>query len=433
MKKAFLLFTVLLITSTVVFGGGRPGPQGTSVVRWSYWGGENRIRMTQLGIDIFTEETGIVVAGEPAPGTTEHFQKFLTQLAGGNAADIVQLGGYFSNLGIDDNGISSPDLNNYLMPLDDFVRRGIIDVSNLDAAAIQLGTRDGVLYALPLGMNMPALIYNKSALERIGAPLPNVSMTWAEFEAWMRRVQPLLPANTWVLTDYSATLGGSFFFGYWAGDNGTPVYDGNRTHLTADIVTRYFDLWAGWRNAGLIPPADVSATYSEQNESQAALVAGRTIITAAWSNQLINYQNATTDELGLIEFPNAAVSNGLWSQASQMMGISRASRNGEAAARFLNFRVTDPRAWAFTGPDPGVPSTPATRAAASSDPIGQIVSNYLNVAGNHTSPANPNMPNDTEFNNNLHLIAQNVAFGRITTTQAGQEVMNLINRLLGSR
>ena len=430
MKKTILFLTVLIMVCTVVFAGG--GSQGSSVVRWSYWGGENRIRMTQLGIDVFTEETGIIVAGEPAPGTTEHFQKFLTQLAGGNAADIVQLGGFFSNLGIDDNGRSSPNLQNYLMPLDDFVRRGIINTSQLDAAAIQLGTRDGVLYALPLGMNMPAFIYNKSALERAGAPLPNVSMSWAEFEAWMRQVQPRLPANTWVLTDYSATLGGSFFFGYWAGDNGTPLYDGTRTHLTAADVTRYFNLWDGWRSAGLIPPAATSATYSEQNESQAAIIAGRTIVTAIWSNQLINYQNATTDELGLIEFPNAAVNNGLWSQASQMMGISRASRNGEAAARFINFRVTDPRAWSFTGPDPGVPSTPATRAAAATDPIGQRIAEYLNIAGNHSSPGTPNMPNDTEFNNNLHLIAQNVAFGRTTTAQAGQEVINLINRLIAA-
>ena len=435
MKKAIMLLVVLAMVSTVVFagGGGQQAPAGAQAVRWSFWGGENRIRNTQRAIDLFTEETGIIVASEPMPGATEHFQKFLTQLAGGNAVDLVQLGGFFSNLGIDDNGSTAPGIENYLLPLTDFVRRGIIDTSELDAAAIQAGTRGGVLYALPMGVNIPAMVYNKSLLQRVGAPLPAVGMSWAEFDAWMRQVQSRLPANTWVLTDYSATIGGSFFFGFWAGDNQTPLYDGTRTHLTAAHVQRYFELWDGWRAAGLVPPAARSAEYSETNEAAAALVAGMTVITPIWSNQLINYQNAMTDELGLVMFPNAVVSNGLWSQASQMIGISRGSRNAEAAARFINFRVTDPRAWSFLGADPGVPSTAATRAAVASDPVSQTVAEYLNIAGRHSSPGTPNMPNDTEFNNNLHLIAQEVAFGRITPAAGAQRVMDLINRLIAGR
>jgi len=433
MKKIMLLLAVLVVASTVVFAGGRTETQtqtGTTVVRWSFWGGESRIRAYQLGNDVFFEDTGIVIAGEPAPGATEHFTKFQTQFLGGNAADVIGLGGWFNSVpGLDDN-----DPSPYFLPLDQFVRSGILDISTVDPSAIATGTRNGVLYALPNGTNMPALVYNRSLLERVGAPLPRVSMTWAEFEAWLTQVKARLPANVYPMYDASI-VDSSTFFGYWAGDNGTPQYVGkvngvHTTRLTAADAQKYFEMWARWRAAGLIPPASVSADFAETNEASSSLVAGRTAVCFIWTNQLLAYQGATRDTLDLIEMPNAAVSNGLWGQASQMLAINRNSKNPQAAARFINFRINDPRSWAFTKNDPGNPITPATRAAIpADDPIVARITAYMSVAGAHTSTPNPNVPSDTEWNNNLRLISQNVAFGRRTPAQAGQDVMDLLNRL----
>jgi multiple sugar transport system substrate-binding protein len=427
MKKILLLLVVLVMASTMVFAGGGSQPaaaaSGPGVIRWSFWGGENRIRNYQRGTDIFTEETGIIVAGEPAPGTNEHFEKFRVQFAGGNAADIVQLGGYFTNIAPDD------DPKDYLLPLDQFTRSGVLDISTVDAGAIAAGTRNGILYALPMGTNMPAMVYNRSLLQRVGAPLPQASMTWAQFETWLGQVQARLPAGTYAMTDNGATQSGSMFFGYWAGDNGTSVWTGSRTQMTAAAAQRYLEMWARWRTAGYIPPATVASDFAETNESTSSLIAGRTAIALIYTNQLINYQNATRDTLDLFELPNAAVSNGMWSNASQMIGINKNSRNAQAAARYINFRINDPRAWAIMGADPGTPITPATRAAVASDELTQRINAYLDVAGKHASPPNPNIPNDSEYNSGLYLIYQNVAYGRITPAAGGQQVMDLINRL----
>ncbi|MDR0464423.1 MAG: ABC transporter substrate-binding protein [Treponema sp.] len=430
MRKAILILALLVFAGSMIFA--MPGQETTTnTVRWSFWGGESRIRNYQLTNDIFLTETGITIAGEPAPGTDQHFNKFLTTFRGGGAADIVQLGGYFSNLGIQDNGRSAPDLRDILLPLDQFVRSGVLNTSNIDKAALDAGTRDGVLYAISAGTNMPSLVYNKSMLERAGAPLPKVDMTWAEFDTWLRAVQARLPAGTYAMTDNGATTTGSVFFGYWAGDNGTPMWDGARTHLTAAIVQRYFDMWAGWRTAGVIPPAATAADFAETNEATSSLVAGRTALSFIWSNQLNGYQGAMQDELDLIMLPNAAVSKGLWAQMSQMMGININSKNAENAAKYINFRVNDPRVWSIMGADPGVPVTPATRAAvaANATPVTRKIVSYLDVAGKNASPPNPNMPNDTEWNSGLFLIYQNAAYGRVTNAQAAQQVMDLINRL----
>ena len=435
MKKAIMIFVLLVVTCSMIFAtGGREQSASSSsgVVRWSFWGAESRIRAAQQAIDVFTERTGIIVAGEPAPGTNEHFDKFRTQFAGGRAVDIVQAGGDFSNFGLSDQIVRADGIQDLLLPLDSYVRSGVLSITNIDTAAVQAGTRNGILYAIPVATNMPALVYNKSLLEKNGAPLPKVAMSWAEFDAWLREVQVKLPQGTYVMTDNSATLTGSVFFGYWCGDNGTPMWDGTRTHLTAADVQKYFDMWAGWRAAGIIPPAATAADYAETNEATSSIIAGKTAVSQVWSNNITGYQNATSDTLELIMLPNAAIKNGLWGQMSQMMAINKNSRNPQAAVQFLSYYINDPVVWGFLGTSYGIPVTPAGRAAilANADANTRKQVEYLDVAGKHASPRNPNMPSDTEWNSGLHLIAQNVAYGRITTAQGGQQVMDLISRLI---
>ncbi|MCL2832578.1 MAG: ABC transporter substrate-binding protein [Treponema sp.] len=438
MKRIMLLLAVFAIAGSVVFAGGNSqttqtaaAAPGTSVVRWSFWGAESRLKAVQQAIDVFTERTGIVVAGEPAPGTNEHFDKFRTQFAGGMAVDIVQVGGDFSNFGISDQINKAPGIEDLLLPLDSYVKSGVLDISKVDAAAVQAGTRSGILYALPVATNMPALMYNKSLLERVGAPMPNVSMTWAEFDAWLRQVQAKLPAGVYAMTDNGATVTGSVFFGYWCGDNGTDMWDGTQTHLTAADVQKYFDMWAKWRNDGLIPPAGVAADYAETSEATSSLIAGKTAVMQTWSNQITGYSNATPDDLELIELPNAAVGNRLWGQMSQMMAINKNSKNPQAAVQFLSYYINDPVVWGFLGTSYGIPVTPAGRAAilANADDSTKKQAGYLDVAGKHAGPRNPNMPSDTEWNAGLFLIYQNVAYGKITSAQGAQQVMDLINRL----
>jgi multiple sugar transport system substrate-binding protein len=405
--------------------GGAKQPAGDAV-RWSFWGGDSRIKNTQTVIDQFTKDTGIVISAEPVSGAGDHFTKFATQFAGGNAADIVQLGGDFNNLNV-------ADVGSVLLPLDDFVASGIIDISKVDKSAIEEGTVNGKLYALPLAANIPALVYNKSLLERSGAPLPKVSMTWAEFDTWLAAVKAALPVGVYPLADNSANVDQSYFFGYWSRQNGTTVYDGEKSLTTAESAKQYLDLWAGWRANAYIPDAATAADYAELNESSSILVAGKVAMCVLWSNQLLNYQNAMQDTLDLVELPNAAVSGQLWGQMSQMMAINKNSKHAENAAKFINYRVNDPSVWKIMGVDPGTPVNSDARAALSADSITERMNAYLNVAGAHSKKRDLNMPGDSQWNSRLYNIAQSVAFGRTTTAQAGQEIVSLIAELINAR
>jgi len=415
MRKSVCVACVLFMCAAAVFAQ-------TVTLRWAYWGSESRIKRSQQAIDLFmAANPGIAVNPEVSGGTGDHFNKVDTQIAGGSGPDIIQMGG---------------NINDYvkrgvLLPLDKYVGT-ILNTSVIDPSAIESGTIDGHLYGVSTGVTMPALVYNKSLLQRVGAPLPKVSMTYAEFRAYLVSLKSKLPAGVYPMQDIGALSSNSTPFGYWTRYNGTPLYNAatNSTAVTAAAAQKYLELFKDYRDNGLIPPPDVAAGYAETNADTSMLIAGKAAIGFIWTNQLAGYQAATKDELELIEFPGAAATKALWQAPSQFYTVNKNSKNPELAVKFINFLVNSPEAAKVLGNDRGASASATARAAGSSDVNDRKVLEYLKIAGPHTSKETDHVPNDTEFNSTLFLIYQKVAFGQISPAAGGQQIYDLIVRLI---
>jgi multiple sugar transport system substrate-binding protein len=417
MKKVGLAWLALMMSAAAAFA-----QSGPVTVRWAYWGSEARIKRSQAAIDLFTAaNAGIAVNPEVSGGTGDHFTKVDTQIAGGNGPDIIQMGG---------------NINDYvkkgvLLSLDKYVGSALI-TAVIDPSAIESGTIDGHLYGISTGVTMPALIYNKSLLQRLGAPLPKVSMTYAEFRAYLASIKAKLPAGVYPMQDIGAMSSNSTPFGYWTRYNGTPLYDAakNSTAVTAAAAQKYFELFKDYRDNGLIPPADIAAGFAETNADTSAIIAGKVAIGFIWTNGLSGYQAATKDELQLMEFPGAAAAKALWQAPSQFYTVNKDSKNPEQAVKFINFLVNSPEAAKVLGNDRGASASSSARAAGLADVNDQKVIDYLKSAGPHSSKETAHLPNDTELNSTLYLIYQKVAFGQITPAQGGQQISDLIARLI---
>lgn len=414
MKKIGLALLILMMSAAMVSAQ-------SSTVRWAYWGSAARIERSQKAIDLFKAATGIVVNPEISGGTGDHFNKVDTQIAGGAGPDIIQMGG---------------NINDYvkkgvLLPLDKYAG-GILNTSAIDPSAIESGTINGQLYGVSTGVTMPALVYNKSLLLRVGAPLPKVSMTYAEFRAYLEELNAVLPNSVYPMQDIGAMASNSTPFGYWTRYNGTPLYNEatKSTYVTAADAKKYLEMFKDYRDNGLIPPADVAAGYAETNADTSAIIAGKVAIGFIWTNGLSGYQAATKDELGLIEFPGAAAMKSLWQAPSQFYTVNKDSKNPENAVKFINFLVNSPDAAKVLGNDRGASASATARAAGLADINDQKVIEYLKTAGPHSSKETPHLPNDTELNSTLYLIYQKVAFGKITPAQGGQQIYDMIARLI---
>jgi multiple sugar transport system substrate-binding protein len=415
MKRIGLVLFALVMGAAMVSGA-------PVTLRWAYWGSQARIQRSQAAIDLFqAANPDVTVNPEVSGGSGDHFPKVDTQIAGGAGPDIIQMGG----------NIGDYVKKGVLLPLDKYAGN-ILTTSVIDPSAIESGTIDGHLYGVSTGVTMPALVYNKSLLQRVGAPLPNVSMTYPEFRAYLVTLKSKLPWGVYPMQDIGAMSSNSTPFGYWLRFNGTPFYNAatNSSPVKASDAQKYLDLFRDYRINGLIPPADMAAGYAETNADTSALIAGKVAIGYIFTNGLGGYQAATKDELQLMEFPGAAATKALWQAPSQFYTVNKDSKNADLAVKFINFLVNAPEAAKVLGNDRGASASASARAAGLADVNDQKVIEYLKSAGPHSSKETPHLPNDTELNSTLYLIYQKVAFGQITPAAGGQQIYEMIQRLI---
>ncbi|WP_320129696.1 extracellular solute-binding protein [uncultured Sphaerochaeta sp.] len=424
MKRILLVLSILVLGVATVFATGATETNqtatGATTIRWAYWGSGERVTISQKAIDLYQSlHPGIMVNPEISGGAGDHFVKVDTQLAGGNGPDIIQMGGNIS------------DYAKVLLSLDQYAGTEL-DTSVIDPSAIASGTIGGKLLGVSTGVTMPSLVFNKSLIERSGAPLPKISMTYAEFRDYLVLLKSKLPAGVYPMQDIGVMSSNSTPFGYWLRFSGKPLYTASNssTAVTADIAQKYLELFKDYRDNGLVPPADVAAGYAESNADSSALIAGKAAIGFLYTNQLGGYQAATTDELSLMEFPGAAATKALWQAPSQFYTVNKDSKNPEETVKFINFLVNNPEAAKILGSNRGASASSSARAAGASSASDQKVLDYMQVAGPHSSLETDHVPNDTEFNSTLYLIYQRVAFGKITPVQGGQQMFELIVRMI---
>lgn len=397
---------------------------GPAEIRIGWWGNDDRARRTLQVIELFQQAyPEIKVIGEPNGGTADHFQVIDTQLAANNPPDIFQLGGNW------------PDYKQYLEPLNGYLGSQLMinTPETFDQTALIPPTdADGNLYAISLGTNTLVLAYNKTLIEAAGVALPKDNWTWDEMIAYGKELKAKLPEGVFPFVDNSTNTAN--YLSYFYTQEGTSIWtsdEGGKSYATVESAQKWLQMWADMRAEGLIPDADTTATYGESGPDNSALVAGKAVIGLIWSNQAASYQAAMTDTLGMTTLPDGG-KPAYAIQMSQYLGISKDSKNKEAAALFINFFVTRPEAGAILQTNRGVPCSPVVRQAidvGASATDAEVYRIYDAVAY-RTVPQGPNLPNDQEFVSELALIGQSVGFGQSSVEDAAVELQALIDRLI---
>lgn len=150
-------------------------------------------------------------------------QKFLTQLAAGNVPDLIYL---------DRQQVATLAAKGTLMPLQGCVDAQHIDLSQYRKPALDEGSYNGQLYALPEFTNQRTLIVNKTALQQAGVPLSDVSTTnWNKLSQVAKKLTVMKNGK---LTRIGFDPKIPEFFIMWAHANGA-------TLMSSDGKTVHFD------------------------------------------------------------------------------------------------------------------------------------------------------------------------------------------------
>ncbi|MDR1542695.1 MAG: extracellular solute-binding protein [Clostridiales bacterium] len=391
-------------------------------IRVVWWGGDTRHEITLKAIDLFEKANPNIKVSPEYMGSDSYWDKLATQVAGGSAPDVLQFGGNYPDYVAKDA----------LLPLNGYFGN-IIDISNIDKSAIDAATIDGNTYGLCLGTNILGIAFNRTMIEAAGVGFPEPGASWEDFEAYCLTLAPKLPEGTYPINDASGQ--NTNFIGFYSRQMGTNMYtSAGETKMTVETLKNFFDLWARWRSEGIIPGGDITAEYSEESTDQSTLVAGKVAMTLLYTNQIVSYQDAMTDELDIMPLPDME-KNAQWIMPSQYFCINKASKVQDAAAAFIDFFVNTPEVGLTLKNDRGISSNSEVRTAISAQatPIDQKVYNLYAVLADHTTPMDPNVPNDQEFTDGFKRISQEVAFGTKTTEVAAQEAFDFLNEMIAKK
>jgi len=98
MKKAVVCLLFIAMSVSLVFGAGTKEQagstgDGTTTIRWAYWGSGERVTISQQAIELYqSRHPNVKINPEVSGGAGDHFVKVDTQLAGGDGPDIIQMG-----------------------------------------------------------------------------------------------------------------------------------------------------------------------------------------------------------------------------------------------------------------------------------------------------------------------------------------------------
>lgn len=394
--------------------------EGETEIRVVWWGSDSRHEATLETIDLFEEKFPEIKVVPEYMGGDSYWDKLATQVAGGNAPDVQQFGGNY------------PDYvsKNALLPLNDYFGN-LIDIEEMDQGVIDSATMDGKTYGLCLGTNMLGIVYNQTMIENAGAELPKPGASWEDLTAYNRALAEKLPEAVFPMADNSGN--NTNYIGYFARQEAAPMYRDGETKMTPTVFSDFFQMWKDWRESGVIPDAETAAEYSEEGADTSSLVAGKVAMSVIYSNQLVGYQEAMEDELSIMPLPDME-KNAAWVMPSQYFCLNNASEKAkqDAGAVFINYFVNDPEVGKILGNDRGIPASGTVREAIAADatPVDKKIYALYDIAEDHTSPMDPNVPNDQEYTDGFKRICQEVAFETKTVEEAAQEAYDLLLEMI---
>ena len=430
MKKIFmLLMTFLLMISCGgdKKSGGDAGGDGNEVtLRFSWWGGDERHEKTLQVIKLFEEKNpGVKIKAEYS-GWTGHYEKITTQMAGGTAADIMQVNhNWLDAFSKDGNGYY--DLNQMAEQL---------HLDNYSKEELAKTTIDGKLNAIPVGITAKEFYYNSNTFQKAGLEIPK---TWDElFNAGKVFKEKL--GDDYYPMQANAEYAFQTMLYYLEQKTGKPfINDQKQINYTEEELTegmKFFERLVS--EHVLVPlPVKLSAGNVPLNED-VNWIKGKYAGVYEWDSSVEKYQGTLEEGQQLVvgEFPTldgAAKENAALVKVSLAFAINKKSKNPEMAAKFIDFMLNDPEAVEILGLSRGIPSSKAAQDVLKGKDMlkGLSYEGYLKMQASQGFGLST-LVEHSKFKELYNSTFEELGYGKITAEQAAKKLLTDGNDILAS-
>lgn len=416
-RRSFMIGTAGAAAGLAFGGGAMPAFADATQLRAMWWGSPDRGKRTVAVAELFhSKNPDLSVIGESISGDG-YWAKLATGMASQNIADVFQL---------EPSTISDYSKRGACMPLDQFVPSAL-NVDSFGKDVLKLTTVDGKLYGVGLGLNSFAMFYDEDMFKKTGLTPPGPTTTWAEYAELAVEMTKAAGKRGYWGGPYGARY--TYVLDVWLRQRGKSLYtDEGGLGFGVDDAREWYSYWEDLRKRGGTVSADVQTLDQNVIESN-CLALGKSAIGMAYSNQLVGYQLVVKNKLAATMLPREKKDgpSGHYYRPALIWSVGATSKNGEVAAKFINFFVNDVDAGKILGVERGVPMSPAVRAAIlpTLNPVEQQTVQYIELLKDQVGAYPPPAPlGSQEFDQNVaRPVADQLAFGKITVAEAAQKLV----------
>jgi multiple sugar transport system substrate-binding protein len=341
-KKRFVSLAALSVLAlTACNSGSQPAAPAQSsagksnpVTLGITWGGSQaRHDATLKTLDLYKKNNANISFESQYMGFDTYFTKLATLAAARNLPDIMQI-----------------DTANLL----DYAARGQLaelpssmNTAGIDKNLMSAGTVNGKQYGLPIGANTLTMMYNKTALDKLGVKVPDKGFSWDELIKLAREIQPKLEKGKYFMMDYSVASGTAESDKYetyqLAQGKGFIHTAEGKFNIDKETYIAFNKLFADLRKEGIVPPADVSAGHKQYDPKLDNFLNGTILIQRDYAAGFPAFESIHPGQYAMTVVPHAKQS-GAFLLPSQFFTISKDSKNAEEAKKFLDWFVNDKEA-----------------------------------------------------------------------------------------
>ena len=398
---------------------GNQGDTKNVKITFAWWGNQTRNDRTQEVLNMYSAANpGVVFDSQPSQ-FSDYFTKLSTAAAGGTLPDLIQMNTTY---------MGQYESNGLLADLTPYVENGILDVSTIDESVLAAGSMDGKLYAICSGLNVPALIYNKTLTDELGIEVDD-SLTMDRFIEISREIYE----KTGIKTDLAYGNPSGMMEFIMRGEAAGGVFDGDALAATSsEAFEPYFKIYEMGKTEGWMIDA---ATYAElilNSVEQCPLVyysspAAQSWCACYWSNQLQALQKAAPEgtELAYATWPSNNLTKSNYLHPSMYFCVSANSKNLEESVKVLNYLINDLDCNKVLLAERGIPAPSAVSTgiedALSEESRKEIA--FINdvIIPNSSEITPPDPEEGTEIYALANELIEKVLYGELTAKEASAQ------------
>lgn len=399
-----LCFTLLLLSMLL---GTLTSAQTT--LRLAWWGGDARHEMYNRLADMYEAQHPDIKLEREFAGWGPYWERLTTQTAGGNPPDIVHmhqtLVGEYASRGV-------------LADLRPYIDSGVINLSDFSEGIIDTGKIGEAVYMITLGNSAPGTHYNTRLFKEAGIEVPAFDWTWSDFEATAIALSDTLGPDVYGVDDAGAWSPTVELF---MRQKGKELFIDGQLGFSKEDLIELWNIWQRLREAGAIPPAEMTVEYTGASHPDSLLVRNRIAMHFMSGNQHKLFQAHTEDLLGLSTLPRSNDADAPYGDTIGGAYISMASRtqHPEEAAAFINWFINDLEVARIYNAEHGPPGSLKVQELIAKDlnPADVRLAEMMNFIAQKSQAYDVLPPKAGEVMAALGRSYQELAFGRYSSVE----------------